>query len=332
MKKLLKILGITIGVLSVAGISAYFVWFYNPQEYTLQLDPTEVYVQTKLDSLAENEQRLTLMKSKADSLFYGHHFGKAILLYEDIHQDYPAEYLFFQNLTKAYANLGYFDVAIKRAKELYLPMYKENGDKLAKAGYHCRMALFETLKQNYKLSAAHADSQFIYTDPGNIVPGSPTCAFRFQALGGELDKAQTNIMLVLNEVSGIVKPIFLPWAVYISRQNGKEELAGQLLAQASAVRQQVESGQMDAALEENEVAEQEVHFWLAQVKALEGDTKGAIESLKQAYENGHRWYYRVKYEYKIFSVLEGETEFEELMEQIHDDILIMRERLPEISK
>ena len=43
MKKLLKILGITIGFILLAGVGFYFAWFHNTQEHTLHLDPDEVY-------------------------------------------------------------------------------------------------------------------------------------------------------------------------------------------------------------------------------------------------------------------------------------------------
>ena len=43
MVKNLKIVGIIIGILLVAGFTAYLVWFYNPYEHTLKLNPSEVY-------------------------------------------------------------------------------------------------------------------------------------------------------------------------------------------------------------------------------------------------------------------------------------------------
>lgn len=43
MKKTLKVISIILGVLLLAGVSAYFIWFYNPEEHTLKLDPAKVY-------------------------------------------------------------------------------------------------------------------------------------------------------------------------------------------------------------------------------------------------------------------------------------------------
>ncbi|MCC5926558.1 MAG: amidohydrolase family protein [Bacteroidetes bacterium] len=43
MKTFLKILGAIIGVLLIAGVVAFFAWFHNPYEHTLQLDPVSVY-------------------------------------------------------------------------------------------------------------------------------------------------------------------------------------------------------------------------------------------------------------------------------------------------
>jgi len=43
MKTILKILGIIIGVLIIAGVGAWFAWFHNPHEHTLQLNPVSVY-------------------------------------------------------------------------------------------------------------------------------------------------------------------------------------------------------------------------------------------------------------------------------------------------
>ncbi|NGP76301.1 amidohydrolase family protein [Balneolaceae bacterium YR4-1] len=43
MKKFLKVFSVILGVLLVAGVSAYFIWFHNTEEHTLKLDPKEVY-------------------------------------------------------------------------------------------------------------------------------------------------------------------------------------------------------------------------------------------------------------------------------------------------
>lgn len=45
MKTIFKVAAITIAVLIIAGVSAYFLWFRNPYEHTLRLDPSEVYQQ-----------------------------------------------------------------------------------------------------------------------------------------------------------------------------------------------------------------------------------------------------------------------------------------------
>ncbi|MGF1671486.1 MAG: amidohydrolase family protein [Balneolaceae bacterium] len=47
MKTFLKILAIIIGVLILAGVGAYFAWFHNPHQHTLQLDPADVYAPEK---------------------------------------------------------------------------------------------------------------------------------------------------------------------------------------------------------------------------------------------------------------------------------------------
>ena len=43
MKTLLKFVVITIGILFLAGVGAYFAWFYNPHQHVLSLEPSEVY-------------------------------------------------------------------------------------------------------------------------------------------------------------------------------------------------------------------------------------------------------------------------------------------------
>lgn len=43
MKKILKVISIILGVLLLAGVSAYFIWFYNTEEHTLKLNPAKVY-------------------------------------------------------------------------------------------------------------------------------------------------------------------------------------------------------------------------------------------------------------------------------------------------
>ncbi|MFP8487988.1 amidohydrolase family protein [Gracilimonas sp. Q87] len=54
MKGFLKVLGITIGVLMLAAVTAYFVWFNNPYEHTLKLDPDKVYSPDGQDYLITN--------------------------------------------------------------------------------------------------------------------------------------------------------------------------------------------------------------------------------------------------------------------------------------
>lgn len=50
MKKVLKFIGIALGILLIIGITSYFFWFHNTEEHVLKLQASEVYSPDKSDS------------------------------------------------------------------------------------------------------------------------------------------------------------------------------------------------------------------------------------------------------------------------------------------
>ncbi|HEY4654051.1 MAG TPA: hypothetical protein VIH22_06035, partial [Cyclobacteriaceae bacterium] len=66
MKKIIKIIAISLAVLALVGLAAYRIWFYNPYEDELRLDPRSVFSEESLpqDILIRNAALIDVVEGR----------------------------------------------------------------------------------------------------------------------------------------------------------------------------------------------------------------------------------------------------------------------------
>lgn len=286
-------------------ILALLVFFFNAKIFSQSEDINE----------AEKAQL-----RKADSLWTINEFDKAILEYEKFLDSKPHEYARVRiNLVKAYAYLGMFKAAEKRAKELY-------GIDSELRGENCRLGLIYTM-QNRNDDALRAVNEMLsISDLNRVFPGSPTCAMFFQTKAGEYEDAANYIYKIIEEAPGEAKLQFMLYASYLEQQLGNPQKAKAILDQVTASVDQLEkNGTMDILLNQPGGSRYYVH--LAELKLLEGKKEIALDYLQKAYENGDRYYYWIKNVSPFFEKIEDNSEFTAVLDDMKKDIDEMRENV-----
>lgn len=243
-------------------------------------------------------------------------YDKAIILYENILDEKPDQYMLYENLIKAYAYLGMFETAEERAGELY-GQYPD--DAMFIGGEKCRLGLIYTM-QNRNDEAVRAVEEMIKVqDPAMVFPGAPMCAFMFQTKAGEYEKASANIEKLLKvENAGNYRYLFLLYAAYVNEKLGNSEKSQQYL---SEMRQGLEMMQSSGALQSVIKDEgTQIFTFFADYYAFIGEDEKAIASLQQHLNAGGRQYYWIKNVSPFSSELKENPEYLDILSKMKEDI------------
>ncbi|SDG84018.1 tetratricopeptide repeat protein [Psychroflexus sediminis] len=296
---------------------------YLTKIYLLILLVSLQFFQAKAQSVQNAEVEDKFIK-QANTVWAEGEYDKAIILYENILDEKPDQYMLYENLVKAYAYLGMFETAEERAGELY-GQYPD--DAMMIGSEKCRLGLIYTM-QNRNDEALRAVEQMIeISDPAKIFPGAPTCAFFFQTKAGEYEKASVNIekLLKVVENAGTWRYLFLMYAAYVHDKLGEAEKSQRYL---SELRQGMEMLQSSGALQSiNNEQGAEIFIYIADYYAFIGEDEKAIASLQQHLNAGGRQYYWIKNVSPFSSELKENPEYLDILSKMKEDIDRMRSNI-----
>ncbi|MHA6279367.1 tetratricopeptide repeat protein [Salinimicrobium sp. CAU 1759] len=270
--------------------------------------------------IAQNtEEKENLIKEANTHLAKGE-FDKAIINYEIILEENPERKALYENLVKAYAYLGMFETAKKRANELY---GADPDNPMMIGGENCRLALINTLEKKNDEALEAIEEMEKVMDPEMIFPGAPTCSFMFQTKAGEYEEAWANIQKLLEvKDAGVWRNLFLLYGSYVTGKLGKSEKSQQLLSELNGnLDMMKKSGALEAVTKEGGA---EVLKFMADYYMYLGQPEKAIASLQKHYEIGGRQYYWIKYVSPFLTPLEGNPHFVAILERMEEDIQEMR--------
>lgn len=270
-------------------------------------------------SVQKVEERSDIVK-QANILWAKGEYDKAIILYEKILEDNPDQNLLYENLIKAYAYLGMFETAKKRANELY----GQNPDNpMMIGGEYCRLALINTMQGNNEKALKAVDAMAKVMNPAMVFPGAPTCSFMFQTKAGKYEAAWANLDKLLKvKDAGLWRNLFLLYGAYVKEKLGEKEKSEQLLSELEKnINIMHKSGAMEAAAKE---VGAEFFKVMADYYAYIGEKGKALSSLQQHYEVGGKQYYWIKFVSPFLTKLEGTPQFVAILDKMKKDIVKMR--------
>jgi tetratricopeptide (TPR) repeat protein len=267
-------------------------------------------------NVAEGENLI----KEANTFWANGEYDKAIILYETILEENPEQVMLYENLIKAYAYLGMFETAKKRAKELY---GMDPDDPMMIGGENCRLALINTMQDKNEEALKAVDEMTRVMDPAMIFPGAPTCSFMFQTKAGKYEEAWSNIEKLLEvKDAGLWRNLFLVYGAFVSEKMGKSERGQQLLSEFEQNLEMMQkSGALEAAAKEGGA---EVFKFMADYYAYTGEPEKAIASLQQHYEAGGRQYYWIKYVSPFLTQLKDNPHYLAILDNMKEDIEKMR--------
>ena len=261
------------------------------------------------------------MINQANSLWVEGKYDKAIILYENILEEDPKQIHLYENLIKAYAYLGMFDMAKKRAKELY---GRDSEDPMMIGGEKCRLALIYTM-QNQSDEALRAVNKMVEVmDSRMIFPGAPTCAMFFQTKAGEHEKAAANLDKILQvKDAGLMKYVFLLYAAYVNEKLGNIEKSEKLMA---SLKEGIDFLRNSGTLEQltNQPGAAHIYMILADYHAYRGEEEKALEYLKKHYSVGGRQYYWIEHVSPFLTTIKDNPQYVSILNTMKEDIEKMR--------
>lgn len=247
-------------------------------------------------------------------------YDKAIILYENILDEKPDQYMLYENLIKAYAYLGMFETAEERAGELY-GQYPD--DEMFIGGEKCRLGLIYTMQNRNEEAVRAVEEMIKVQDPAMVFPGAPTCAFMFQTKAGEYEKAWANIEKLLKvENAGTWRYLFLLYAAHVNEKLGNSEKSQQyLMEMKQGLEMMQSSGNLQSVIKDEGA---EIFKYFADYYAFIGEDEKAIASLQQHLNAGGRQYYWIKNVSPFSSELKENPEYLDILSKMKEDIDRMR--------